>query len=167
MINGINVDFSNISNNTLTMNQPLKLSPKLAKLLKQIGLAVATSRKSPVIKLEINSLSFQLPSDFAKLLIQLGDKADSGSDIQIISSSQTLTTQQAADYLGYSRPTLIKLLDEYRIPISLVGRHRKIEFSHVMHLENLIKAERQKFLEEMAKEDYELGKLEGFDPVKE
>ncbi|NBT49157.1 MAG: helix-turn-helix domain-containing protein [Actinobacteria bacterium] len=86
--------------------------------------------------------------------------------MQIIGTSENLTTQQAADYLGYSRPTLIKLLDEYKIPISLVGKHRKIQFSDVIRLENKIKAERKKFLDDLALEDYELGRLEGFDPVK-
>ena len=49
---------------------------------------------------------------------------------------------------------------------TLVGKHRNIEFTELIRLENQIKAERKKFLEDMAKEDYELGKLEGFDPVK-
>jgi len=166
MIKNIDVDFSNISNNISSMNKPLKLSAKLIRSLEEISTLVVSLRSKSVVRLEINGSRFQLPSEFVSILVSMAEKAKDGSEIQIIGTSENLTTQQAADYLGYSRPTLIKLLDEYKIPISLVGKHRKIQFSDVIRLENKIKAERKKFLDDMALEDYELGRLEGFDPVK-
>lgn len=166
MRDALNIDFSNISNNISGVNKPINLSTKLVKALRQVSESLNESKRKSVVKLEVNGENFELPSEFGPILIELANKAANRSQIHIVGSRDTFTTQQAADYLGYSRPTLIKMLDEYKIPITLVGKHRKIEFTELIRLENQIKAERKKFLEDMAKEDYELGKLEGFDPVK-
>jgi excisionase family DNA binding protein len=39
-----------------------------------------------------------------------------------------VTTEQAATFLHVSRPYLIKLLDEGKIPYSMTGSHRRIQF---------------------------------------
>jgi excisionase family DNA binding protein len=71
-----------------------------------------------------------------------------------------MTTQEAADYLGYSRPTLIKLLDEYKVPISKVGKHRKIAFDAVTSLQLQIQVNRQQAIRDLQKLEVELGLLD-------
>src|SRR5690625_6565686 len=46
--------------------------------------------------------------------------------------SQTLTTQQAADLLGISRLTLIKALDEGKLPYTRAGSHRRLALTDVL-----------------------------------
>lgn len=46
--------------------------------------------------------------------------------MRMVKSDAQLTTQEAADFLGVSRATLAKLLEDDHIPFTEVGRHHRI-----------------------------------------
>ena len=52
--------------------------------------------------------------------------------ITLVPRTQRLTTQEAADFLGVSRPTLVKLLEDGKIPYEQPGRHRRILFTDLL-----------------------------------
>lgn len=68
-----------------------------------------------------------------------------------------LTTQEAADLLGVSRPTLVKLLEAKEIPFERPNRHRRLLLSDVLDYRQRRASERRAALDEMV----EIGEREG------
>jgi len=77
--------------------------------------------------------------------------------VKLVPIHAELTTQEAADLLNISRPTLIKLLDEEAIPYHRAGNRRKILFSDLQDYKKRIVRARLATLEELSALDQELG----------
>lgn len=75
----------------------------------------------------------ELPEEIYVVLRRVVDAMQKGLSVTISPTSQTLTTQQAADLLGISRPTLIKTLDSGKIPYTRAGTHRRIALTDVLN----------------------------------
>lgn len=74
----------------------------------------------------------ELPEEVYLVLRRVVDAMRKGLSVTISPSSQTLTTQQAADLLGISRPTLIKALDGGKLPYTRSGTHRRLALTDVL-----------------------------------
>lgn len=68
----------------------------------------------------------QIPKEIHNALLQVIEAMQRGLAVSIAPQTKTLTTQQAADLLGISRPTLVKLLDADKIPFERAGAHRRV-----------------------------------------
>lgn len=74
----------------------------------------------------------ELPQEVYEVLLHVVDAMRRGLSVTVSPTSQVLTTQQAADLLGISRPTLIKALDEGQLPYTRSGTHRRIALTDVL-----------------------------------
>jgi excisionase family DNA binding protein len=68
----------------------------------------------------------EIPAEVYRVLRQVVDAMRQGLAVTVAPQTQQLTTQQAADLLGVSRPTLIRLLDSGQIAFERVGTHRRV-----------------------------------------
>ena len=88
----------------------------------------------PVAMLKVpGSPDRPLTPELADVLFKVADQLSRGKAIFVAPYDTKLTTQDAADYLGISRPTLVKLLEQGDIPFTRVGRHRRVMLSDLQH----------------------------------
>jgi excisionase family DNA binding protein len=131
----------------------------------EAGLAKETSRllasrlkKGSPMKLRLDDeATVKLPAPAAALLVRILEEMARGNAVTIIPVHAELTTQEAADMLNISRPSLIQLLEEGKIDYRRVGTHRRVRFEGLMKYKRHIDEERRKALEELAAYDQELG----------
>lgn len=91
----------------------------------------------------------QIPKEIHEVLLQVIDAMQRGLAVSIAPQTKTLTTQQAADVLGISRPTLVKLLDANKIPFDRAGAHRRVRLADVLAYRSNRRQEQYDALEEM------------------
>ena len=99
----------------------------------------------------------QIPASAVRMLIRILEEMARGNAVTLIPVHAELTTQEAADMLNISRPSLIQLLDEGKIEYRKVGTHRRIRFEALMSYKRAADAERRAALAELAAYDQEIG----------
>jgi excisionase family DNA binding protein len=98
-----------------------------------------------------------VPEEVYKVLTAVVEALREGKVITVVPQTQRLTTQEAADFLGISRPTLVKLLDQGKIPFEQPGRHRRILFSDLLAYVRRRREERTAALDRMTEEASQAG----------
>jgi excisionase family DNA binding protein len=91
----------------------------------------------------------ELPAGAVTLLLDILGVLASGQGVTLIPEAAELTTVQAADLLRVSRPFLIKLLDEGKIPYRKVGKHRRLRGEDVLNYKRAVDQEREAVLDQL------------------
>lgn len=101
--------------------------------------------------------AIELPPSIYRLLRQIVHYLAEGKAISVVPIDQELTTQQAANLLNISRPSLIRLLDEGVIPFTKTGSHRRVRFADVMAYREQCRRECRAALSELSRVGAEQG----------
>ena len=142
---------------TLTMQEPVAPTTEDVRLAKR-----SSRRLAPYLNRNLNvriaetDEQVELPAVAVRLLIDLLSAMAEGNAVTLIPIHAELTTQQAADLLGVSRPFLIKQLEEDVIPFRRVGTHRRVLFSDLMKYKHEVDKQRTQALDELTEQAQEL-----------
>lgn len=109
----------------------------------QVSLEVKAGRRKISIEVPLAAIEF-----FVQMLAEMAD----GNAVTMVPVQAVLTTQQTADLLNVSRPYLVSLLEEGRIPFHRVGTHRRVRFSDLLAYKQKDDAKRRRILAELTRE---------------
>ena len=127
-------------------------------LFDRLESSLAESRQT--LLLSASGEEFELPPQLFEVLRFVGQNLAAGKGVTVVPRESVLTTQEAADFLGVSRPTLVKLLEAGKIPFTTVGRHRRITLDDVLTYQEAERARRRAVLAQTARNNQESGMLD-------
>ena len=142
---------------TLTMPEPVTPTVDDTRLAKTSSRRLAPFlNRNLLVRLVDSEEAVELPAAAVRLLVDLLSAMAEGNAVTLIPIHAELTTQQAADLLGVSRPFLVKQLEEDTIPYRKVGTHRRVLFSDLMAYKREMDRKRLGALDELAAQAQEL-----------
>lgn len=101
--------------------------------------------------------SLRLPPIVLRMLVETLGHLAQGNAVTLTPIHKELTTQQAADILGVSRPFLVKLLEEGKLPFRRLHKHRRIKLQDLLEFKNREDNLRLQALAELTQLTQELG----------
>jgi len=113
--------------------------------------------ENPEIEIEETEEKIRIPISALKLLAKILKEISLGNPISIVPIATELTTQAAAEFLGCSRPHLVKLLEDGEIPFTKVGKHRRIKYEAVAKYKKDIKSKQRTKIQKLMELDEESG----------
>lgn len=84
------------------------------------------------LALEANGHRVELPKDVSGIVLSVLENLAQGSRVVLSITPQELRTTAAAEMLGISRPTLLKLVREGKITSHKVGSHHRFALNDIM-----------------------------------
>lgn len=97
-----------------------------------------------------------VPHQLSAVLASVLSIVASGGTVTIGSMPEELSTSTAAEQLGVSRPTLMKMIQRGEVPAHMVGSHTRLRSTDVMEFRRARQARRRQAFEELRALDNEL-----------
>lgn len=100
-----------------------------------------------------------LPRQALTLLRDLLAEMAQGHAVTVVPTHAELTSQEAANLLNVSRPYLVKLLEEGKLPFTKVGTHRRIRYQDLVAYKQQRDQQSAALLDELTQQaqDHDMG----------
>ena len=98
-----------------------------------------------------------VPRAAFELFVRILGEMANGNAVTIVPVHAELTTQQAAELLNVSRPYMVTLLEDGKMPFRMVGTRRRVRFEDLVRFKQQDEADREKVVDELTAEAQRLG----------
>ena len=136
------------------VDEAISIEPRDAPKLRDIGRVL---QRGPAKLVGPKGEHAVLPQQLYALLKDIVKSLADGQSLVLLREEKQLTTQQAGQLLGMSRPYLIRLLDAGEMQYHLVGKHRRIALRDVLTYAKRRATVRRSALDKMAHDAYQAG----------
>lgn len=116
------------------------------------GILEVLERNDRAALVGLDGAQIVLPVEVYEVLRDVVTAMANGQAITIAPHDTILTTQEAANLLGISRPTLVRLLEAGEIPFTQPGRHRRVSLADLIAYQRRVRTSRRKTLDAMTNE---------------
>lgn len=100
----------------------------------------------------------RLPQPLLKVLSAAAQAFAEGKEVVVGSQDTFLTTQEAADIIGVSRPTMVKLLESGEVPFERPNSHRRIRLGDLAAYDAAESSRRRAVLDQMSEDFSDLAR---------
>lgn len=142
---------------TSAVRERTVLPPEEPSGLTEVARALAIAAPSRAVLVGPDGVRIELPDELYGLLRDVVEALSQGLAMTIAPHNTMLTTQEAADLLNISRPTLVRLLTDGEISYVLRGRHRRVLLRDILDYQDRTRRDRRTALDQMATEGEEAG----------
>lgn len=111
----------------------------------------------PEIEIEETEEKIRIPISALRLLAKILKELSRGNPVSIVPFATEMTTQAAAELLGCSRPHIVRLLEDGKIPFTKVGKHRRIKYEDLAKFKKEMKIRQRNKIQELMQLDEETG----------
>lgn len=101
--------------------------------------------------------TLEIPAPAMRLLVEILAEMAKGHTVTLVALQEEISTQQAAEILGVSRPYFVQLLESGAIAFRKVGARRRVRLQDVMSYKRTLYHKRLQTLDELTAYDQELG----------
>lgn len=108
------------------------------------------------LQIDEDGEALAIPQSAARVLLRALTEMAQGNTVSVVPTLSELSTQQAAELLGVSRPYVVKLLDDKQLPSRKVGTHRRVLYLDLMKYKTELDAKRMEALQELTDQAQEL-----------
>ena len=127
--------------------------------------AAGTHQGSHALSVRIGSGDVvDLPPALARVVAAALAEVAGGHAVEVRTVAEELTTQEAADLLGVSRPFVVKLVDSGELPARLVGTHRRVNRADVVAHRARMRATARDAMQNLVDQAQDLGLGYGAEP---
>ncbi|MFC5993479.1 helix-turn-helix domain-containing protein [Pseudonocardia hispaniensis] len=124
---------------------------------RMVDLLVALKTHGRPALVAADGTHIELPEELYEVLKDVVAALSQGLAITVAPQHTVLTTSQAADLLGVSRPTVVRLLEAGEIPFDKPGRHRRIRLRDLLAYQERARRARAAGLDEMVRASEDAG----------